>query len=139
LDFFGGGTRIPLLVISPYAKPGFIDHTYYDHAPILKFIEANWGLPELSVRSRDNLPNPIASGFDPYRPLNSPAIGDLMGLFDFTYKRNQNETRSSSRAGSDSHRGQAALPPAPPLTFEGSGTVAKNRFDSLSQAMRAAS
>jgi len=92
LDFFGDGTRIPLLVISPFVKPGFIDHTYYDHVSILKFIEANWGLPQLSTRSRDNLANPNVSASDPYRPLNSPAIGDLMGLFDFTHKRNKNET-----------------------------------------------
>jgi phospholipase C len=56
LDFFGDGTRIPLLAISPYVKPGRIDHTYSDHGSILKFIEANWGLRPLSARSRDNLP-----------------------------------------------------------------------------------
>ena len=31
LDFFGDGTRIPLIVVSPYAKQGYVDHTYYDH------------------------------------------------------------------------------------------------------------
>ena len=44
LDFFGDGTRIPLLAVSPYSKRGFVDHTYYDHASILKFIQKNWGL-----------------------------------------------------------------------------------------------
>ncbi len=82
LDFFGDGTRIPFLAISPFAKRGFVDHTYYDHASILKFIEMNWGLPPLSPRSRDNLPNPVASA-DPYVPQNRPAIGDLMNLFQF--------------------------------------------------------
>ena len=83
LDFFGDGTRIPLLAVSPYARKGYVDHTYYDHVSLLKFIEENWHLPPVSSRSRDNLPNPIASGDDPYRPLNGPAIGDLMNLFDF--------------------------------------------------------
>ncbi|HEY6420004.1 MAG TPA: alkaline phosphatase family protein [Candidatus Binataceae bacterium] len=87
LDFFGDGTRIPLLLISPYARPGNIDHTYADHASILKFIEANWNLGKLSSRSRDNLPNPITRSGDPYVPSNCPAIGDLMSMFDFTYKR----------------------------------------------------
>jgi phospholipase C len=86
LDFFGDGTRIPLLVISPYAKEGFVDHTYYDHGSIIKFIEANWGLDPLSNRSRDNLPNPIPSA-NPYIPKNRPAIGDLMNLFDFDHAR----------------------------------------------------
>jgi acid phosphatase len=44
LSFFGDGPRVPLLVISPYAKVGHVDHTYTDHVSILKFIEANWKL-----------------------------------------------------------------------------------------------
>ena len=44
VDFFGDGTRIPLIAVSPYAKKGFVDHTYYDHVSVLKFIERNWGL-----------------------------------------------------------------------------------------------
>jgi acid phosphatase len=87
LDFFGDGTRIPMLVISPYVKPGRIDHTYSDHGSILKFIEKNWTLGRLSSRSRDGLPNPIASGDDPYVPTNGPAIGDLMTVFDFRHKQ----------------------------------------------------
>jgi phospholipase C len=80
IDFFGDGPRIPLLVISPHAKKGYVDHTYYDHASILKFIEHNWGVPPLSKRSRDNLPNPIHDKSSPYVPTNRPAIGDLMNL-----------------------------------------------------------
>ncbi|HKF70824.1 MAG TPA: alkaline phosphatase family protein [Stellaceae bacterium] len=83
LDFFGDGTRIPFLAISRFAKPGFVDHTYYDHASILKFIEMNWALKPLSPRSRDNLPNPVATAAEPYVPLNRPAIGDLTNLFQF--------------------------------------------------------
>ena len=83
VDFFGDGPRVPLLVISPYAKRGHVDHVYNDHTSILKFIEYNWKLPPLSQRSRDNLPNPEMNPADPYRPLNSPAVGDLRTLFDF--------------------------------------------------------
>ncbi|HEU4611745.1 MAG TPA: alkaline phosphatase family protein [Kofleriaceae bacterium] len=83
LDFFGDGTRIPLIAVSPWAKKGYVDHTYYDHVSILKFIEKNWRLAPLSARSRDNLPNPVPSAADPYVPANRPAIGDLMGLFAF--------------------------------------------------------
>jgi phospholipase C len=38
----GYGTRIPLLVVSPYAKKNFIDHTLTDQSSVLKFIEDNW-------------------------------------------------------------------------------------------------
>ncbi len=83
LDFFGDGTRIPTIVVSPWARPGHISHVYTDHVSILKFIEANWELSALTKRSRDNFPNPRASRSNPYVPLNSPAIGDLMDLFSF--------------------------------------------------------
>jgi phospholipase C len=88
LDFFGDGPRIPLIVVSKYSKHGEVVHTYYDHVSILKFIEANWGLSPLTSRSRDNLPNPVSSASNPYVPTNSPAIGDLMDMFDFHSKQN---------------------------------------------------
>ncbi len=83
LDFFGDGTRIPAIVVSPFTTPGHISHTYADHVSILKFIEANWHLAPVTTRSRDNFPNPIATKANPYVPLNSPAIGNLMDLFTF--------------------------------------------------------
>ena len=84
IDFFGDGTRIPLLVISRYSEGGRIVHTYYDHVSFDKFVESNWGLNEaISARSRDNLPNPVALPFNPYVPVNAPAIGNLMNMFDF--------------------------------------------------------
>ena|GEM_PF-3969987 len=87
LTFFGDGPRVPMMVVSPYAERGYVDHTYYDHVSILKFIESNWNLPTLSARSLGNLPNPHANGADPYVPTNGPAIGDLMHLFNFNHLR----------------------------------------------------
>ena len=84
LDFFGDGTRIPLIVVSPYSSPGHISHNYSDHVSILKFIEHNWGLPAISGRSRDNLPNPTYNtAVSNYAPTNTPAISDLFDLFNF--------------------------------------------------------
>jgi phospholipase C len=88
IDFFGDGTRIPLLVVSPYSQGVGVVHTYYDHVSFDKFVEANWEIGEtISVRSRDNLPNPKTSARNPYVPLNSPAIGDLMDTFVFPEHR----------------------------------------------------
>jgi phospholipase C len=84
LDFFGDGTRIIFLVVSPYVKAGHIGHEYADHVSILKFIERNWGLPTVTRRSRDNFPNPVTAPGNPYAPVNSPAIDDLFPLFDFS-------------------------------------------------------
>jgi phospholipase C len=84
IDFFGDGTRIPLLVVSKYSRGGRVVHTYYDHVSFDKFVEANWNLHEtLSPQGRDNLPNPMATRSNPYVPLNQPAIGDLFDMFDF--------------------------------------------------------
>ncbi|HWI28468.1 MAG TPA: alkaline phosphatase family protein [Stellaceae bacterium] len=83
LDFFGDGTRITMIAVSPFARKGRVIHTYYDHVSILKFIERNWRLAPLSPESRDNLPDPVMSATDPYVPQNRPAIGDLMELFQF--------------------------------------------------------
>jgi len=82
VSFFGDGPRVPLLTISPYARAGFVDHTYADHISILKFIEANWRLPPLSSVSQDNLPNATPGR---YVPKDRPAIGNLLTMFDFRH------------------------------------------------------
>ena len=82
IDFFGDGTRVPMIAVSKWAKTGHVEHAYYDHASIHKFIQRNWGLKPLSARTRDNLPNPVHSK-NAYVPDNRPAIGDLFELFDF--------------------------------------------------------
>jgi phospholipase C len=83
VDFFGDGTRIPMIVVSAYSKGGVITHNYSDHVSILKFIERNWNLPTVTARSRDNFPNPTTAGGNVYVPTNSPAISDLFELFAF--------------------------------------------------------
>ncbi len=83
VDFFGDGTRIPMLAVSPFTRAGHISHDYTDHASIAKFIERNWKLAPLTHRSRDNLPNPQYGPKGMYAPVNGPAIGDLFDLFAF--------------------------------------------------------
>ncbi len=83
LDFFGDGPRIPMIAVSKYSRGGKIVHNYSDHASVLKFIERNWFLKPVTERSRDNLPNPIATHANPYVPQNMPAISDLFEMFEF--------------------------------------------------------
>jgi phospholipase C len=83
VDFFGDGTRIPLILVSPFTTGGNVNHGYADHVSILKFIERNWSLPTITSRSRDNMPNPTTTVDDPYVPTNSPALSDLWDAFDF--------------------------------------------------------
>ncbi|MBV8116818.1 MAG: hypothetical protein JOZ01_02505, partial [Candidatus Eremiobacteraeota bacterium] len=76
LDYQGLGFRVPMLVVSPYAKAGFVSHTQYEFASILRFIEDNWGLERLG--SSDRRATSIANVFDfkkPPRPF-SPIPAD---------------------------------------------------------------
>ncbi len=49
------GMRVPLLVVSPYAKRGFVGHGVYDHTSILRFIQAKHRLPALTARDANAL------------------------------------------------------------------------------------
>jgi phospholipase C len=62
IDPFGYGIRVPLLVISPYARAGFVDHTEAEFSSVLRFIEDNWGLTQLT--DRDRLANDLSYDFD---------------------------------------------------------------------------
>lgn len=50
VDALGDGFRVPLLLISPYARHGWIDSDVLDHTSMLKFLALNWGLPALTTR-----------------------------------------------------------------------------------------
>ncbi|WP_255486797.1 alkaline phosphatase family protein [Mucilaginibacter sp. SP1R1] len=61
IDRFGPGTRIPAIIISPFAKKGYVDHTRYETVSILAFIEKRWGLKPLT--NRDKNANPFQNAF----------------------------------------------------------------------------
>ncbi|MDD1751317.1 MAG: alkaline phosphatase family protein, partial [Methanothrix sp.] len=62
VDDRGLGFRVPAMLVSPYARPGHVDHTQLEHTSILKFIEENWNIPPLAVR--DAKANNFTSAFD---------------------------------------------------------------------------
>ncbi len=49
------GVRVPFMVISPYAKKGYVSHEVYDHTSVLRFIEARFQIPALSHRDANAL------------------------------------------------------------------------------------
>ncbi len=49
----GYGPRLPLIVISPYAKQNYVDHRATDQSSILRFIEDNWDLGRIGGDSTD--------------------------------------------------------------------------------------
>ncbi len=62
VDRWGPGSRVPAIVISPFARRGAVDHHRYDTTSILALIEHRWGLAPLS--SRDAAADPLSGAFD---------------------------------------------------------------------------
>jgi len=52
VDRWGPGARVPAIIVSPFAKRGFVDHTTYDTTSILRFIEVRYGLRPLAEPDR---------------------------------------------------------------------------------------
>ncbi len=71
-DLYGLGPRVPLLVISPWAKEGFIDHDTTEFSSVLRFIERLFGLPSLT--HRDAQTSDLMSAFDFKDPPRAPLI-----------------------------------------------------------------
>ena len=78
------GLRVPLLVISPYAKRGYLSHQFGEFSSLVKFIEANWGLPSLGRRDALAATSDLRDFFDfsqaPRPPLVLPKRPDQLTL-----------------------------------------------------------
>ena len=74
LDYRGLGFRVPCLIISPYAKQNYVDHTQYEFGSVLKFIEEVYGLPSIG---------PPSEGYSDQRATS------LDNAFDFTQQPRQ--------------------------------------------------
>src|SRR5262249_5285476 len=79
IDRWGVGTRVPTIVIFPYAKNGYVDHTPYETVSILKLIEGRFYLAPLTARD-DN-------------------AKDLLNAFDFKVKRDRGEGNGDDDQG----------------------------------------
>jgi phospholipase C len=63
-DYDGLGMRIPMLIVSAYAKKGRVTHTHYEHGSILRFIENLFGLGQLAASDARATPPDDAFNFD---------------------------------------------------------------------------
>ena len=68
----GYGPRLPLLVISRYAKSNFVDHTLTDQTSILRFIEDNWTTGCIGDHSFDERAGTLSAMFDFTGPTQGP-------------------------------------------------------------------
>jgi phospholipase C len=72
VDDFGYGFRVPALLVSPYAKRGYVDSTVHDYTSIMSLIERNWGLEP--VAERDANANSLVDAFDFSQPARDPVL-----------------------------------------------------------------
>ena len=80
VDQYGYGIRVPSLVISPYARQGYIDHNTYSFESWLKIVEERFGVPSLTARDA--------------------AAGDMLADFDFTQQPRSPIVLSATAGGS---------------------------------------
>ena len=96
LDAFGMGPRVPTWIISPWAKPGHLETTLYEHTSILKFIESTFELPTLaSINHQFDTSTPTGADYQaagaattgpPAPPRDGLAyVGDLRECFRFDH------------------------------------------------------
>lgn len=86
VDYDGLGMRIPMLIVSPYAKKGWVSHAHYEHGSILRFIEDRFGLAQLSA-SDTRATSPEADCFDfTRRPRKFVPIGSKYGRSYFLHQ-----------------------------------------------------
>jgi phospholipase C len=74
VDSYGEGFRVPTLVISPWAKHHYVDHTQYEFASLLKLAEHNFNLPTVNPWGRDVAANDMMNSFNFSQTPQSPLI-----------------------------------------------------------------
>jgi phospholipase C len=92
LDYKGLGFRVPLIVVSPYARKGYVTHTQYEFGSLLKFIETTFDLPSLGTT--DVRANNITDAFDfSQKPRKFVKIKPLNKQHDCNYFQSRQPSR----------------------------------------------
>jgi phospholipase C len=82
IDAMGPGFRVPLIVVSPYARHGYVSHHFHEVSGFIKFIEMNFGLGTLGARDAGS--EAFADCFDytqppaPYKPVATRVTPDTL-------------------------------------------------------------
>ncbi len=102
VDAYGLGMRVPTMVISPYAKRGYVSGQLYEHTSVLKYLERRFSLPTLasvnhqfdtSTPSKNNGAASGGASGPPAPPRDTLAqLGDFYEAFDFTQDPNYHPT-----------------------------------------------
>ena len=87
VDYDGLGLRIPMIIVSPYAKQGYVSHVHYEHGSILKFVEDQFGLGRLSASDK-RAASPAKDCFNfKQQPRKFEVIPTVLGKDYFLHQR----------------------------------------------------
>jgi phospholipase C len=115
---FGLGPRVPLLIVSPWTKGGFVNSQLFDHTSVIRFLEARFGITEPNITPwRRTVCGDLTSAFDfsnpdVSMPRDLPATDDAMQRADASCKRAAPvyQTTASPVAQEKGRRRARALP-----------------------------
>ncbi len=106
VDQYGEGFRVPTLVISPWAKPHYIDHTQYEFASMIKLADTIFGLAPTATRTvnANDMMNSFDFGQVPLSPLVEPTdfVGPAKSISTTSTSISSTSTTSSSSASATS-------------------------------------
>ena len=111
LDAFGPGIRVPMTIVSPLAKPGYVDTTYSEHSSVLKLIETVFGLPTLaSMNHQFDTSTPRAPTMRPTARRSRPATAihaqrPEPSASPFRWSDPRSPEHSAARRGGTAQRG----------------------------------
>jgi phospholipase C len=94
----GFGPRLPMIVISPFAKQNAVDHNISDQASTINFVEYNWGLPGIEGSFDQALANTDEAEHAPF---------DLAGMFDFNSEHPAGPLLLNPTTGEPAHSGHS--------------------------------
>jgi len=100
VDVFGFGPRVPLLIISPYAKNAHIAHKQYEFSSLLKFVEVRFNLPTLT--QRDGVANDLLDTFDFAQAPRPPLVLSARSCPASAYVSTRQLTYSPQKVGTSS-------------------------------------
>ncbi|WP_411576435.1 phosphocholine-specific phospholipase C [Streptomyces mutabilis] len=116
--FYGLGPRVPMLVVSPWSKGGFVCSETFDHTSVIRFMERRFGVREPNISPwRRTVCGDLTSAFDFSRKDSRPARLPDTDAYEPPDRERHPDYRPTPPADPDMPRQERGLRPARPLRY----------------------
>ncbi|MFG3151864.1 phosphocholine-specific phospholipase C [Streptomyces sp. NPDC048219] len=117
--FYGLGPRVPMLVVSPWSKGGYVCSETFDHTSVIRFMERRFGVREPQISPwRRAICGDLTSAFDFSRPDSRPARLPDTDAYEPQDRERHPDYRPTPPADPDMPRQERGLRPARPLRYD---------------------